>query len=344
MKIVIDSLVPFTKNVFEPYAEVEYINGNTADTAALADADALISSTAMKCTAEMLADSPVKIIANAAAGRDNIDTGFCSSRGIFVQSSSGCNSGGVMNYVFSALYGLAARKGIDLTGKTFGIIGVGSVGSRVETMARALGFKILRYDSKRAAAEGSTQFTDLDQLLALSDIVSLHVPLDDETRGMADSEFFASMKSGAIFINASRGELVVDDDLIQAIPRLGAVVIDTWNGEPDVNRQLLELADIATPHIAGLSYQGMQNATMAAVRSVARFFDIKELFDFFPPTDIPQLQSVKLDVLGLSQGQIASMIQYNYPIFTDDFMFRMNPSGFERIRAGYQLRKEFFIE
>ena len=129
----------------------------------------------------------------------------------------GCNAGGVMNYVFSALYGAAARNSMPLFGSTLGIVGVGSVGSRVETMARQLGFKVLLCDPPRAAKEGPAHFCPLDYLLENSDIVTLHVPLHDGTRAMANAAFFSKMREGAMFVNASRGEVVVDDDLIEAI-------------------------------------------------------------------------------------------------------------------------------
>ena len=152
------------------------------------------------------------------------------------------------------------------------------------------------------------------------------------------------MNTGAIFINTSKGELVDDEALKRAIPKLGAVIIDAWNNEPDVDLDLLNMVDIATPHISSYSYQGKQNGSASAVRSVARFFDIPELFDFFPATDLVELEAVKLDVHGKTQGQIASLFQYNYPIFTDDFMFRLHSSEFAALRAGYSYRREFYID
>ena len=80
-----------------------------------------------------------------------------------------------------------------------------------------------------------------------------------------------------------------------------------------------------------------------AVRAIARFLTISDLYEYFPQNGILEYQSVKLDILEKTQGQIASMIQYNYPIFTDDFMFRMNPTRFEELRTEYQYRREFFI-
>lgn len=337
-------MIPFIQGVFEPYADVIYLEGGSIGREDLMDADALVIRTRTRCGASLLEGTPVKIIATATAGMDNIDLDYCQAHGIFVKAASGCNSGGVMNYVFSALYGCAARKSIPLPGSTFGIVGVGSSGQKVERMARILGFKVLMCDPPRAMEEGESQFCSLDYLLENSDIVTLHVPLSPATRGMADAEFFKKMRLGAFFINTAHGELVVEDDLIEAVPKLGPVVIDTWNNEPDVNRKLISLVDIATPHIAGYSYQGKQISTMMAVRSIARFFSIRELYEFYPETDVKELEAVKLDVAGMTQGQIASIIQYNYPIFTDDFMFRMDPAGFNRMRADYSYRREFYID
>ena len=343
MKIVIDSTIPFTEGVFEPYAEVTYKDGPSISADDVRDASALIIRTRTRCDASLLDGSSVKVIATTTVGTDNIDVNYCSEHGIFFHNASGCNAGGVMNYVFSALYGVAARKSVQLPGATLGVIGFGNVGSRVEDTARALGFKTLRCDPPKAETEWHSSFCPLDDLLSQSDIVTLHVPLNASTRGMANADFFSKMKPGAFFINTSHGAIVNEDDLIKAIPRMGAVVIDAWDNEPHINKKLMELVDIATPHIAGYSLQGKQLGTMMAVRTVARFLGIRELFGFFPATDIPEYQAVRLDVHGKHQGQVASIIQYNYPIFTDDFIFRMNPDSFTELRSGYQYRKEFCI-
>lgn len=344
MKIVVDETIPFVRGVFEPFAEVAYRDGSEIGRKDLVDADALVIRTRTICNAELLEGTAVKIIATASTGMDNIDIPYCKTHSIFLKNADGCNSGGVMNYVFSALYGCAARKSIPLTGSTFGIVGVGSAGQKVEKMARFLGFKVLLCDPLRAEEEGDSQFCSLDFLLENSDIVTLHLPLNEGTKRMANADFFRKMRLGAFFINAARGELVVEDDLIEAIPKLGPVVIDTWNNEPYINRKLMDMVDIATPHIAGYSYQGKQISAMMSVRSVARFFGISELYEFYPKTDVQELEAVKLDVSGMNQGQIASLIQYNYPIFTDDFMFRTNPAGFTELRTNYQYRREFYID
>ena len=343
MKIVADKHIPFLEGVFEPYAEVVYIDGREIAHEDIIDADALIIRTRTKCNAALLDGTKVSMIATATIGMDHIDIPYCKEHGIEVHNAQGCNAGGVLQYVFSALYGVAARKGIKLDNATFGIIGVGNVGKKVEEMARHLGFNVLLCDPPRAAAEGEEGFCSLEHLLANSHIVTMHVPLDETTRGMADEEFFMLMPPGAIFINAARGEVVDEEALINAIPKLGAVVIDTWNHEPNVNIDLVEMVDIATPHIAGYSYQGKQNGTASAVKSVAHHFAIEQLYDYYPEADIPDHAPVRLDLKDKTHGERAAVFQYNYPIFTDDFRFRMEPENFEKLRSEYQYRREIFI-
>ena len=343
MKVVADMDIPFLEGVFEPYGEVVYKKGLEISHDDVLDADALVVRTRTRCDAALLEGTSVKMIATATIGMDHIDMEYCRKAGIEVANAAGCNAGGVMQYVFSALYGVAARKGIKIDGSTIGIVGVGHVGSKIEAMAEYLGFNILRCDPPRAVAEGPEGFCSLEHLLEESDVVTLHVPLDETTRGMANADFFTLMKPGAIFINAARGEVVDEQALIEASPKLGAIVIDTWNNEPDINEDLVDIADIATPHIAGYTFQGKQNGTAYAVQALARHFRLEELYDFFPAQDLPGHEPVLLDLKGKNHGEIAAVSQYNYPIFTDDFRFRMEPHKFEKLRSEYQYRREIIF-
>ena len=344
MKIVADMDIPFLEGVFEPYGEVIYKKGIDIVKEDVMDADALLVRTRTQCDAALLEGSKVKIVASATIGTDHIDKEYCASRGIEVANASGCNAGGVMQYVFSAVYGIAARKGIKLDDVTFGVVGVGNVGRLVADMAESLGFKVMRCDPPRAEKEGPEGFCTIEELLEQSQVVTLHVPLDETTRGMANDTFFTLMLPGTIFINAARGEVVNEAALMAALPKLGAVVIDTWNNEPNVNEELLELVDIATPHIAGYSYQGKVNGTRMAVKAVAECLGIEALKDFSPDDSEEDRQPVRLDLRGRTHGEIAAVLQYNYPIFTDDFRFRMEPHKFEKLRNEYQYRREIVLE
>ena len=344
MKVVADTNIPFLKGVLEPYAEVEYLDGRSIGREALVDADALIIRTRTRCNEETLSGTRVKMISSATIGMNHIDIPWCKAHGIEVQNAEGCNAGGVADYVFSALYGVASRRAIKLDEAVIGIIGVGNVGKKVEYMARTLGFKVLLNDPPRAAKEGPEGFVSLEELLEKATVVTLHVPLDETTRGMAGEDFFSRMQPGSIFINASRGEVVDEGALIHARPKLGALVLDTWCNEPNVNPNLIELCDIATPHIAGYSYQGKQNGTAMAVQALARHFGIEPLMNFRPALEDEAMTPTILDLWGKSQGEIAAVMQYNYPIFTDDFLFRSSPESFEKLRSEYNYRREFSLD
>ena len=190
MKIVADINIPFLEGVFEPYADVIYKEGQEISSADVKDADALVIRTRTRCDASLLEGSSVRLIATATIGTDHIDMDYCASKGIEVHNAQGCNAGGVMQYVFSALYGVSARNTIKLDDAVFGVIGVGNVGRKIAALAEYLGFKVLKCDPPRAEAEGPEEFCSLEYLLASSDVVSVHVPLDETTKGMADEDFF----------------------------------------------------------------------------------------------------------------------------------------------------------
>ena len=343
MKIVADTNIPFLKGVLEPYADVVYMDGRSINREAMMDADAIVIRTRTRCCRETLEGTKVKMIASATIGTDHIDLQWCSENGIEVKNAEGCNAGAVANYIFSAMYAVTSRRAIKMEDAVLGIVGVGNVGRKVEHMARTLGLKVLLNDPPRAALEGEEGFVNIDTLLSEATIISIHVPLDNTTQGMCNDAFFEKMRPGTIFINASRGEVVDEAALLRARPKLGALVLDTWCNEPNVSQILIDACDIATPHIAGYSYQGKQNGTAMAVQAIARHFGIKEL-EFFSPAMEDALMPKVINVTGKTQGEIAAAVQYNYPIFTDDFLFRVNPSNFEKLRSEYNYRREFYFE
>ena len=312
MKIVADTNIPFLKGVLEPYAEVVYMDGRSINREAMMDADAIVIRTRTRCCEETLRGTKVKMIASATIGTDHIDLQWCRENGIEVKNAEGCNAGAVANYIFSAMYAVTSRRAIKMEDAVLGIVGVGNVGRKVEHMARTLGLKVLLNDPPRAALEGEEGFVNIDTLLSEATIISIHVPLDNTTQGMCNDAFFEKMRPGTIFINAS-------------------------------SQILIDACDIATPHIAGYSYQGKQNGTAMAVQAIARHFGIKDL-EFFSPAMEDALMPKVINVKGKTQGEIAAAVQYNYPIFTDDFLFRVNPSNFEKLRSEYNYRREFYFE
>lgn len=342
IRVLADSGIPFLKGVLEPFCDVRYLSGAEISHQICMDADALIIRTRTKCVASLLQDTPVSFIATATIGTDHMDTEFLQKAGIAYANAPGCNACGVMQYVHTALFTVAARKKIDLRGKVLGVIGAGNTGERVARLWEYLGGTALRNDIDTSL---DVPLVPLEDLLANSDIVSCHLPLDASTRGMVDVRFLERMKDGAILVNACRGEIVEEDALIKYRDKLSAVILDVWNGEPcNVSENLMKVCDIATPHIAGYSYEGKINGTAMAVRALASHFGIGELLDFIPPGELRK--EINLDGVFedfSSQVMFAEELQSVFPIMETDAAFRSAPAAMEKMRAGYDYRHEFFV-
>jgi erythronate-4-phosphate dehydrogenase len=348
MKIVVDDKIPFLKGVLEPYAEVIYLPGKDINREILKDTDALLVRTRTKCTGNLLAGTMVRFIGTATIGFDHIDTKYCNNNQIFWTNAPGCNSSSVQQYIASALLKISGRNNFMLKDKTLGIIGVGNVGSKVAGFAQAIGMKVLLNDPPRARKEGGENFCSLDFVLSESDIITVHVPLnpegEDRTFHLFDDETFNKVKKEVWFFNSSRGEVADTLSLKKIIQsgRLAGAVIDVWENEPAIDRELMQQAYISTPHIAGYSTDGKANGTAMVVNSLSRYFELP-LEDWYPENVPPPAHPIlSIECSGKSDEEIIrEAVFHSYDIDTDNTRLRQSPSDFEKIRGDYPLRREF---
>ena len=323
MKVIVDNKIPYIKEAISQIAdEVMFLPGDAFTKEEVMDADALIVRTRTRCNRELLEGSRVKFIATATIGYDHIDTDYCQEAGIFWTNCPGCNAGSVEQYVRSVLLKLESKKGLKLQEATLGVVGVGHVGSRVVRMAKDLGMKVLQNDPPRAD-KGESGFVDLATIANECDVITFHTPLNREgiyrTFHLADEDFFFSLKRTPFVINSSRGEIVDTASLLaaRAAGKVKDVVVDTWEYEPQISRELMEVAFLATPHIAGYSADGKANATRMSLESLCRFFGIKTEFDIVPP-----------------EGP------NDYDPTRDSDWLKAAPEKFEWFRGNYPLRRE----
>lgn len=354
LRIFIDNKIPFIRGILENYAEVRYFNPSctlmdVTDYAKeiisqkdLKKADILVVRTRTKCTDTFLEGSDIKCIVTATIGTDHIDLKYCCNHGIKVFSVAGCNSGGVMQYVFTCLYYFAHINHLDLKKKTLGVVGVGNVGSKVAGLGEALGFKVMRNDPYKVHEPGINYY-ELDELCRECDVISFHVPLTEQTKGMIDDNFLASLKLRPIIINSSRGDVVKQSSLFSNRDRISGLILDVWPGEPDLDKDLLAMADIATPHIAGYSLEGKINGTVMSIRNVAEFAGYEELKNFSAPSSwYGSLRQVKLDA-NASQIDICKQFLDAFPVYEIDRLLRESPANFETIRSDYDYRREICV-
>lgn len=348
MKIIVDNKIPFIKGVLEPYAEVVYKAGAQTTAADAVDADALITRTRTICNASLLEGSKVKAIATATIGFDHIDTAWCEANGIAWSNAPGCNSWSVKQYISSVLAVLAGLHGLDLGKLTLGVVGVGNVGSKVADAGRAFGMNVLLNDPPRARKEGPEAFVDLDTLLRQSDIVTVHVPLsnegEDATWHLFDSGRIGSMRPDQILINSSRGPVVDNMALKDALKKhaLKGAVLDVWETEPDLDSELVSLLDLSTPHIAGYSADGKANGTSMSVRYVSRQLGLP--LTEWSAKDVPaprQALDFVIDAAGKSvQDVLSEAVLYTYDVREDSTALLSKLNLFEKLRGDYMIRRE----
>jgi erythronate-4-phosphate dehydrogenase len=348
IKIVADDKIPFLKGVMEPYADITYLPGRLIGNEQLKEIDALLIRTRTKCTENLLKNTRVSFIGTATIGFDHIDTRYCENHQIKWTNAPGCNSSSVQQYIAAALLKMSGDFQFSLKDKTIGIVGVGNVGSKVAKLAKILGMNVLLNDPPRARNEGDKSFVDLDTLLKESDIVTVHVPLNivgqDKTYHLFNDKLIRCMKKGAWLINSSRGEVAETSSVKRALclAKLGGVVMDVWENEPDIDNELLDKAFLATPHIAGYSTDGKANGTSIIINDLCRSFNLP-LTDWYPEV-IPQPHIREITIRAKNRDPediIREAVLNTYNINEDDTKLRFSPSDFEKHRDEYQVRREF---
>ena len=321
MRIVCDAHIPFLlEAVREAWPQVEIIplKPEEIDALAVRDADVLVVRTRTKVNEQLLQGSAVRLVCTATIGFDHIDAAYCELHGIIWMSCPGCNAQAVCDYVEEAIEEIKdkGQRTKDNFVPTIGVVGVGHVGSLVAKMAERRGMKVLLNDPPKGIGES------LDFIGQNSDIITFHVPLDSTTRHMCDEVFLTKCKPGALIINAARGG-VVDE---QALLRSGhPYVLDTWENEPELDREILQHAQLASMHIAGYSVEGKRNATQMCLDAIAEQFGL-------PKTDI---SGYRCNGITAKKGDSApgwlSRISES---------LKADPTAFEFLRKVYPLRGE----
>lgn len=336
MKVIVDNKIPYIREALSRLAdEAVYLPGHDFTPDIVKDADALIIRTRTRCDRQLLEGSRVRFIGTATIGFDHIDTEYCREAGITWSNCPGCNAGAVEQYLHSVLILLQQEKGIQLKQSCLGIVGVGHVGSRIQHLAERLGMRVLLNDPPRAD-RGETGFSDLHTLEQECDILTFHTPLIREgqyaTYHLADEAFFGSLARHPFLINTSRGEVIKTDAILHALNsgQIAGAVLDVWEHEPNINRELLDKVFIGTPHIAGYSADGKANATRMVLEAFCRFFRLPADFQILLPE--PDASTFDKD------ENIRTLQQYNP--HRDCDTLRAQPTFFEQLRGDYPLRRE----
>ena len=268
----------------------------------IADYDALIVRGRTKVTASLLeAATKLKVVGRAGVGVDNIDLAAAKSRGVTVVNAPVSTTLAVAELTFGLLLALTREipradssmkqgqwlkkelEGVELHGKTLGILGMGRIGAEVARRARAFGMDVLGYDPLLSPEEirgRVAEPVDRDELLARADFISLHLPLTPETRGLLDADQFARMKDGARIVCAARGGIIDEAALLAALEsgKIAGAALDVFESEPPGGTDLVRHPKvIATPHVGAQTAEAQSRAAEDIAHEVLNALKGKKL-------------------------------------------------------------------
>jgi D-3-phosphoglycerate dehydrogenase len=266
---------------------------------ALADADALVVRSAVQVDDAMLEQAPkLRVIGRAGVGVDNIDADAATRRGIVVMNTPGANAIAVAELTIGLMLALARQipaanatmhagkwekkslQGVELRGKTLGILGLGRIGLEVAKRARNFGIEIQGHDpfvSAAVAREAGIKLVTTEELFATSDYLTLHVGLTPQTTGIINERTLATMKKGVRILNCARGELIVESALVAALKsgQVAGAALDVFNVEPPKDSPYAELTNvILTPHIAGSTAEAQEAVGIQIARQVREYLKL----------------------------------------------------------------------
>jgi D-3-phosphoglycerate dehydrogenase / 2-oxoglutarate reductase len=299
--LVSDKLSPTAVQIFKDRGvEVDYLPDLGKDKEKLAEVigqyDGLAIRSATKVTEKLIAAATnLKVIGRAGIGVDNVDIPAASRRGIIVMNTPFGNSITTAEHAIALMFAVARElpeadastragkweknrfMGVEITGKTLGIIGCGNIGSIVATRGVGLKMHVIAFDpflSEGRAEELGVEKVELDELLARADFISLHTPMTDKTRGIINAGTIAKMKDGVRIVNCARGGLIVEKDLIAALKagKVAGAGIDVFEVEPATENELFNLPNVVcTPHLGASTSEAQENVALQVAEQMADY-------------------------------------------------------------------------
>lgn len=345
MRIIADANIPAVGETFGRHAELRRVDGRRLSRSDLARADALLVRSVTAVGPALLQGTPVRFVGSATIGIDHLDTGWLEANGIAWANAPGCNADAAAQYTLAMLSLACRRLGRELRDQRVGIVGRGNVGSRLQALLTALEVSSLACDPPLAEA-GESGLVPLADILALP-VVSLHVPLTRSgpcpTLGMIGQEQLDRLPAGALLLNTSRGKVVDSPALAGWLAGgRGNAALDVWPREPALDPDLLRLATVATPHVAGYSLEGRLNGTRMIYVAFCEWLGVEAGANPPPEAPVPELLDVTAcrGVTDLLLG--ASRIE------ADDAALRalagtpeLLADGFDGLRRDYRYRRDF---
>lgn len=356
-KILIDSNIPFLREVFPKSYDISEYKGRELNSDILKNTDCrtLFIRSTVKAGAQLLSGSRVEFLATATSGYDHVDTDYLFRNSIYFAGALGSNANSVAEYVVFSILKWAALRDYDLTSKTIGIIGYGNVGRQVAIYASLLGMRVLVNDPPLYESgfrfPSICRYLPIDKLIAQSDVLTNHVPLnvhgDHPTVSLLNNENLEAFRSEGLLVHASRGGVCDEDALIKlAKDKNVTLSVDVWKCEPLFNEMLARIAMVATPHVAGHSLDGKLRGSAMMARAYMDFY--REELDTKPIEGLLGEYKPLKEEAYTNPGKLLGMLAQSREIDKDTAamlaFLQLNEAdrkkAFEHFRSTYPVRRE----
>ncbi|MFT7185447.1 MAG: erythronate-4-phosphate dehydrogenase [Pseudohongiellaceae bacterium] len=355
MKIVADENIPLLSCFFDKIGQIKQLAGRDITADDLLDADILIVRSVTQVNQSLLENSAVKFVGSCTIGMDHIDTDYLNKQGIRYENAPGCNANSVVEYILSCLSILTETHRLDWSEMSVGIVGYGNVGSLLAKRLEKLGISYKAYDPLLdETIQQSASLTSFDEVLAC-DIVSLHVPLttdgDYPTYHMVNERMLSQMRHDQVLINTCRGAVVNNAQLsahLRDNDRFTAI-LDVWDNEPFINTDLAKQVLIATPHIAGYSFDGKVAGTEMIYRALCQFLGLPCRFTSGQFLEEPALSKMAFTSTADIDWCLHTAIRACFDVRHDHSLLLSTLSltesergvAFDAFRKSYRCRREF---
>lgn len=356
MRILADENIPLVAEFFGDLGSIQRVPGRSLCTAQLQNIDVLLVRSVTPVNRGLLAGTPVRFVGTCTIGTDHLDLDYLQQARIPWASAPGCNARGVVDYVLGSLLTLSERTGQTLSSRTYGIVGAGQVGGRLAKVLKGLGWPVLVCDPIRQAQEPEGDFVSLEQLLADCDVISLHTPLtrqgDHPTWHLFDHARLQALRPDTWLINASRGAVIDNAALCDLVQHQRAdlqVILDVWEHEPQIDRDLAQYVQIATPHIAGYSLEGKLRGTAQIYQAFCTQHAIASKVNLADLIPAPTVRCIDFSAQVTPNELLSTLCRAVYDPRRDDADFRRallntdtseQPARFDALRKHYPIRRE----
>lgn len=353
--VFIDENIPLLAASLKEYADVTTFSGRTLTNSELVSSqcEILFTRSQTKLNEDLLKNTKVMLAGTATSGTDHVDLEYLYKSGIQFIPSPGSNANSVAEYFVYSVLKWALENQFDLKRKIVGIIGFGNIGKIVAEYSQRLGMKVIINDPPLFDADYNFpeqfQYMELNEVIEKSDIITNHVPLNYNkkypTFNLIDSYFINQIKPNSLFVHASRGKVVDEVSLKKrVINQEISLAIDVWQDEPNFDCELARMSILATPHIAGYSYEGKIRGSIILADKFEEYTKLKldrSIFDeamkYYQPLSKSKFKDHKLIFELLKQNRKLSSDSQNLLELCGSF----NPKeGFDSLRKNYPKRHE----